>query len=114
MEPMNLDLPSHQKALRDGEFCAIVQITKKGRQDEHLAIKIVAWQIDEEGDPILAKDGTRVEIPAKIHTILESAIAEGTESVMNAYAQQTAEAFERLKKHATALKVWDMLPGGDA
>jgi hypothetical protein len=100
--------------LDSGEL-AVVDITRRtDTPDEHsMAVEINARIVDASGATVTLDDfGTAVplKLPAKVHTIHKSAIAEGAVNFFDELASQTVDACDRLRKHAVALRSFLRVP----
>lgn len=67
--------------------------------DAHVAIRLRAWQIADDGSPILTTDPTPKPVgpPDKWYSILSSALAEGIVSLDNELVTYTTETLDRMR-----------------
>lgn len=102
--------PANQRAFRIAENqIAVVQITR-GQPTENVSpMKVCAWLVDDDGDPILV-DGVPVRCPAQIVSLWNAGLAEGAITVQGEMAKATVIAIERLKNHYAAMLAWARLP----
>ena len=63
----------------------------------HVAVKVRAWKVNADGTPARDAGNKVLEIPAKVETVLTSALAEGAVSLDNLMVQYTIDALTRAR-----------------
>lgn len=102
--------PKSMRAFRFApDRIAVVQITRGVMTDTVTPFKVVAWLVDDAGDPVLV-DGVQVRIPAAYVSIMNGALAGGQITLQNELATATLNAVERLRNHHAAMLAWARLP----
>lgn len=99
-------LTAAQRAFRlDNGEIVVVETTRQDIGDDphnlvsqaHVAIKVRAWKANADGSPARDAGGKVLEIPAKVESVLTSALAEGTADLDHLMVQFTVDALARAR-----------------
>ncbi|ABF42156.1 hypothetical protein Acid345_3155 [Candidatus Koribacter versatilis Ellin345] len=104
----------------EGGHTIIVEITRKQADANpdnlipmpHQALRVRAFPVNVDGSPILDAKGKPVELPHRIETLIEAAIAEGTVDLNSKIVEFTVAALERARNYLIVKEAFDRIPVG--
>jgi len=102
----------------DGDHIIVVEITKKpieANNDNlvpmpHQALRVRAWKANDDGTIATDGAGKPIEMPHRIETLIEAAIADGTIDLNAKVVEFTLTALERAKNYLIVKAAMDRIP----
>lgn len=76
----------------------------------HQALRVRAWQLNDDGTDKLDAAGKVIEMPHRIETLIEASIAEGTIDLNAKIVEFTMTALERAKNYLIVKAAMDRIP----